>query len=352
MNDENLSLRSRLLYGAIGTAVLVAGAGYALAGTQPDHSGATYYHATFGKAGQGLDKRSDVKIRGITVGGVEQVTLRPDGRVAVRIRIDENIKITRSAQAAIEPVSVFGPKDLTIDLGPEEGKGPYLPDGGTITRTKDPEELADVAWPAYRLTQALDPQDIATLLHTFSEGLNGQGPALRRTIDNGTKLLEVAYRRRAQIQRLIDDIAALSGTLGGRGAAITALAGDFNAVSPALSDRPDKVAQLLNEAGRLSDQVSSTLQRHGKDIGEIIDGGGRAVEVLYRERAEIPTLISGLTGFFTLLSDIIRVPGPEGSLLAQVVDYLPLDVCKIIVDVCRADPASAGTYLRLTGGVR
>lgn len=349
MSEENLSLRSRLLYGAIGTAVLVSGAAFALVGSQPDHSGATYYTASFGRAGQGLDHRSDVKVRGITVGGIDAVSLEPGGRVKVRIRIDEDLRITRDALAAIEPVSVFGPKDLTIDMGTQ---GPYLPAGGTITRTKDPEELSDVAWPAYRLTGALDPQDIATLLHTFSQGLNGQGPALRRSIDNGTRLLDVAYDRRAEIQRLIDDIAALSGTLGGRGDTITGLVRDFNAVAPALNGDPDKVAQLLAQAGRLSDQVSGTLQRHGGDIAEIIDGGGRAIEVLYQERSDIPTLVQGLTGFFGLLSDIIRIKGPENSLLAQAVDYLPLDVCKIIIDVCRADPSMAGSYLKLTGGGR
>ncbi|WP_119728949.1 MlaD family protein [Thermomonospora amylolytica] len=351
MSDDNLSLRSRLLYGAIGTAVLVGGAAYALAGTQPDHDGARYYHAVFGRAGQGLDDRSDVKIRGITVGGVDSVALRPDGRVRVRVRIDDReVRITRDALASIEPVSVFGPKDVAIDLGPAAGRGPFLDEGGTITRTEDPEELADVAWPAYRLTGALDPQDISTLLHTFSEGLHGQGPALRRSIDNGTKLLEVVHNRRAELQRLIDDVAALSGTLGGRGAVITGLAGDFTAVSGVISDRPDKIEQLLEQAGRLSDQLSGTLARHGDDIAGLIDGGSRAVEVLYQEQHEIPTLIDGLNGFFGLLSDIIRVPGPENSLLAQAVTFLPADICKVFVDACTA--GGDRTYLRLPGAPR
>lgn len=351
MSDDNLSLRSRLLYGAIGVAVLACGAAYALAGTQPDHAGARYYHAVFGRAGQGLDDRSDVKIRGITVGGVESVALRPDGRVRVRFRIDDrDVRITRDAVASIEPVSVFGPKDLAVDLGATAGRGPFLEEGGTITRTEDPEEPADAAWPAYRLTGALDPQDISTLLHTFSEGLHGQGPALRRSIENGTKLLEVVHDRRAELRRLVGDVAALSETLGGRGKTVTGLADDLTAVSGVLADRPDKIEQLLEQAGRLSEQLSGTLTRHGDDIAELIDGGSRAVAVLHGEQRAIPTLIDGLNGFFSLLSDIIRVPGPENSLLAQVVAFLPTDVCKIFVDAC--DTGDDRTYLRLPGGPR
>src|SRR5690606_13473461 len=105
----------------------------------------------------------------------------PDGRVRVRFRIDDrDVRITRDAVASIEPVSVFGPKDLAVDLGATAEKGPFLEEGGTVARTEDPEEPADAAWPAYRLTGALDPQDLSALLHTFSEGLRGQGPALRR----------------------------------------------------------------------------------------------------------------------------------------------------------------------------
>ncbi|HEX2316283.1 MAG TPA: MCE family protein [Thermomonospora sp.] len=351
MSDENLSLRSRLTFGALGTAVLVGGTVFALVGTTPDHSGAVYYHATFGRAGQGLDHRSDVKVRGITVGGVDAVTLEPSGRVRVRIRVDDaDVRVTRDAVASIEPLSVFGPKDLAIDMGPGTPAGPFLPDGGTIRRTKDPQELSDVAWPAYRLTGALDPQDMATVLHTFARGLHGQGPALRRSVDNGARLLDLAYRNRATIERLIEDVAALSGVLGGRGDTLTGLARDFTAVAPAINGRPDKVADLLAQAGRLSDEVSGTLRANGGDLAEFIDGASRAVDVLYQERGEIPTLLDGLNRFFGLLSDIIRVPGPKNSLLAQAVAYLPVNLCDIFVDACRADPS--GSFLNLTGGRR
>lgn len=352
MTDENLSRRSRLAFGIVGTGVLVGGAVLAAVGSQADHSGATYYNASFGRAGQGLDKRSDVKVRGVTVGGIDAVHLGKDGRVSIRIRVDKGVKVANTASAAIEPVSVFGPKDLTLDMGVGEGKGPYLDNGATITRTKDPQELADTAWPTYRLASAIDPQEIATVLHTFSQGLYGQGPALRRTVDNGAKLIDLAYGNRAQIQQLIADIGSLSDTFGGRGDTIVATLRDFNAVSPAINGRPDKVSQLLDQAGGAAGRVGDTLRRHGDDIGDFVDGGGRAVNVLYGERANIPRLVDGLNGFFGLLGNIIRVPGPEKSLLAQVVASLPLDICKILVDVCRASPTEAKSFLKLPGGGR
>ena len=80
-----------------GAAVLVA------LGSTESHEGSTYLTASFGRAGQGLDPgRSDVKIRGITVGTVDAVTLERTGRVTVRVRMDRGVKVPRSATARIE----------------------------------------------------------------------------------------------------------------------------------------------------------------------------------------------------------------------------------------------------------
>ncbi|WP_241683747.1 MlaD family protein [Actinomadura sp. J1-007] len=139
MSEETLSSRSRTIFGVVGAGVIAAAATFVAVGSTPSHAGSTYYTASFGRAGQGLDPgKSDVKIRGITVGGIDTVKLRRDGRVSVRMRVDKGVRIPATTSATIEPVSVFGPKDMALDLGPGELHGPYLPDGGTVAKTKDP----------------------------------------------------------------------------------------------------------------------------------------------------------------------------------------------------------------------
>ncbi|RAY15842.1 virulence factor Mce family protein [Actinomadura craniellae] len=341
MSDETLSLKSRLIYAAAGLSILAAGAAATVAGVRTTHPGATYYSASFGRAGQGLDERSDVKIRGIAVGGVESVRLDSAGRALVRFRVDEGVRVPSTTIAQIEPVSVFGPKDLVLDLGAGEGRGPYLADGAKVTQTKDPEELSDIAWPAYNLTRAINPDDLTVLMHTFSAGLNGQGPALRRTIDNGAKLIDLTHANRAAIGSLLSDVNLLTGTFEDRGDTFVGLARDLNELSPALAGKPDQFAKLLDGTSRLSATVGDLLDRHGYRIGQIVDGAGRTVSVVYQERRNIPLLIDSLNGFFEGLASVIRIPGPEGSVIAQAVNYLPLDICRIIQDVC--GPITTGT---------
>ncbi|TDD76709.1 MCE family protein [Actinomadura darangshiensis] len=350
MSDETLSSRSRTIFGLVGAGVIAAAAAFVAIGSTPSHAGSTYYDATFGRAGQGLDPgKSEVKIRGIAVGAVDDLKLDDNGRVTVRLRVDKGVKIADSAVATVEPVSVFGPKDLALDLGAHELTGPYLEDGGRIAKTNDPQELSDTAWPAYRLTKAINPDDVATLLHTFGAGLSGQGEALRRTVDNGAIVVDATYKNRAAIQSLLADINGLSGTFASRGDTITGFAGDFNRLSQTINERPDKVTQLLDESSRLGQTLGSNLQQHGRNLGGLIDTGGGLADALNDQIRNVPVLLDSLNGFFALLSQIIRIPGPEGTLIAQARDDLPLDICQIFVDACSKTPSKTAFQMQLPG---
>jgi phospholipid/cholesterol/gamma-HCH transport system substrate-binding protein len=327
------------MFGLAGLSVIAAAATFVVLGSTPDHAGSTYFDASFGRAGQGLDPgKSDVKIRGITVGTVDRLDLERSGRVKVRIRVDEGVRVPRTTTARIEPVSVFGPKDVLLDLGQGELNGPFLADGARIDRTTDPQDLSETAWPAYRLTQAINPDEVTTILHAFSSGLSGQGPALRRTLVNGSTVIDATHANRAVIQSLISDISGLSGTLGPRGDTINRTIGDFNRLSPVISGKPDKVSQLLDQGGALADTVGGTMARQGGNLGKLIDGAGKTLAVTNEQRRNLPVLIDSLNGFFALLADIIRIPGPENTVIAQARATLPLDLCKTFIDVC---PASA-----------
>src|SRR5438552_3072012 len=115
----------------------------------------------------------------------------------------QGVRVPASSSLVIEPLSLFGPKFIDLRPGSGEGTGPYLADGATIRQTTDPQELTDIAQPTYNLLNAIDPKDAATLLHTFSAGLDGRGPALAGTLDNASKLLDLSTSNTANLKSLI-----------------------------------------------------------------------------------------------------------------------------------------------------
>ncbi|MFD0684756.1 MCE family protein [Actinomadura fibrosa] len=331
MSDEQLSPRSRIAYALAGLAAIALAVAAVAVTASPDEGRVRRYRAVFARAGQGLDPgRSDVKVRGIAVGTVEAVRLRPDGRAAVALRVDDAIAVPATTRVLVEPVSVFGPKDLVLELG----AGPALPDGGEIVRTADPREPADAARPAYDLARAIAPEDVAALLRALAGGLRGQGPALRRTVEDGARLVDAVHARRDEIERLILDLTGVSRTLGDRGGVLAGAAEDFDLLAPSLHDRPDHVSRLLDAAGELADRTSGTLVRHGDDLGRVIDGGAAAAAAVAPRARHLGMLLSALNRLFLGLGGIIRVPGPEGTLLAAGTGTLPLDLCAVFIDLC------------------
>lgn len=339
--STDLTKRSRRLFGLIGAGSLATAAVLSYLGVQQRHPGSTYLTADFGHSAQGLDDQSDVKVRGINVGKVSSVKLTQDGHVRVRIRLDRGIKAPVTSSAAIEPLSIFGPKFIDLRPGADEGAGPYLADGAAIAQTQDLQDLTDIATPTYKLLGSVAPHDLATLLHTFSQGLNGRGQGLANTVDNAAALLNLSAQNTQNLKTLIANGQTISATLASRGDVIVRLAHDLNVIDPALSDDPAAFTAILTGTSRLSDQIVDLLQSNPGGPGAIIRSVTPAVDISYQTRANTPTSIQGVGSFFAQTSGILQVPGPQpGTLLGTetVHFYVNDPICTFILGVCRPYP--------------
>ncbi|MFC4913404.1 MlaD family protein [Actinomadura gamaensis] len=339
MSEVGLSGRSRAVFSCFGAAVIAGASGLAVYAANPSPPPSRYYSATFARAGQGLDSRSDVKVRGVTVGNVDSVKLTGDGRVRVRLRVDRGVRVPRGAEARIDPVSIFGPKEISLDFA-GAGDGPYLADGDAIARTREASDPAETAMPAYRLSQAIDPDDVVTLTRTLSEGLNGQGPALHRTIDNGSRLAGLGTSDRAELRTLIGSLNGLAGTFQGRGDEIVRTSRDASGLTALVGDRPDRITALLDQAGILSGRVGDRLRDHGANAGSLIDDLSGPATLVAANRPALSLLITNLTRLFNGLGGMLNGPGPSGYRTAMMIDSQQITPCGIFIDLCAtATPA-------------
>ncbi len=336
-SDLSLSRSSRVRFALIGGGMIALAAVAAGVAAVPSDPPSHYYSATFGRAGQGLDLRSQVKVRGMAVGGVESVSLDSRGRAVVRFRVDEDIKVPVTASVAIEPLSVFGPKDLTLDLGSGEGTGPYLKSEAEITKTTDPAELSDTGRPLAELTEALDPDDVSTVVHTLAQALRGNGEKLRRTTDNTRKVLDQLHGTRRETSRALKDAAALAGVLGDRTGALDQILDGTATLGETLGEDPEAFTSTLDNASVLADVLARTLKENGGDLATLIDKGSLLSGTLYGRQAELVSLIKGLNSLFGGLASIMQLPGPEGTLLGNTNLYISLNLCDELPDLCPAE---------------
>lgn len=269
--------------------------------------------ATFDRVGQGLDDFSDVRIRGVRVGEVEQLAHDEDGRAIVTMRIDPGVQVPTSTVAAIEPLSVFGPKFVRLDPGEGEQTGPWLEPGAMITDTVAPQELGDILVEASEVLGAIDPQEAFTLLRTLTDVLDGQGERIGRTLDDTVTLVELLEDTGPEAEQLLADLARLGTTFDDRGDDVVALADEAGEVLPDYTARAEAIGGLLEDASDTAHLLEGLLSRHGDDLGTTIDELDRISVMLAENRTELPAFLDALTGFFGGLGEITALELADGT---------------------------------------
>ena len=341
MRTVDLTSRSRLRFGVMGAAGIAVCLLLSYVAAQQSHPRASYLQAVFGRAGEGLDTHSDVKIRGVKVGGVSSVRLTGDGRRAlVTIRLDRGVRAPVTSEAAVVPLSVFGPKYIDLRPGKDEQTGPFLANRATITKTADPQELTDLAAPTVHLFDAMAPQDLAAILSTLGAGLDGRGQEVGGLVDNSAKLLDLGARRRQDLSGIIGNGSALAETAAAHGDEVGQIIDDLNVVLPSVTGDPRQFGRLLDGLDSSAGTLVQILGSDPRAPGRIIDAVAPTAGVLYAYRAYFPDLITSGGAILTQLTGIARAPGPHHTLLSRVTIHIePTNaLCKTLVGLCGPAP--------------
>jgi phospholipid/cholesterol/gamma-HCH transport system substrate-binding protein len=273
--------------------------------------------ARFSSAGQGLQPKSDVKIRGVNIGTVKSVRL-DRGRAVVRMDIDDDERVPVAASATVRPKTLFGEKFVDIEPGPTEEQGPFLGDEDEIAKAVGGFELERVLSDAYPLLKAIDVDELATILTELSKAGADLGPTINRSIVNFSVVADQQVGRLDELERFLDDLALLSETLASSAPTLVDTAKDLNVALPELNARGDKVAVALDQAARLSADLADLLEHHRPFLDKAVTEGGKTLQLLFDERGQIPGLVKGLRYFFEVLGSVGRIELGDGTNLAAV----------------------------------
>ena len=313
----NTERNRRIASGAIGILLLVALVSVGIKAAFGAFAGGYHLEGTFAAAGQGLNEGSSVAIRGVNVGEVSSIQL-VDNEARVRVRIDDGVRIPETAQAVIRPKTLFGEKYVDIDLGADEGTGPYLADGDEIVDTLGGFELERVLADAYPVLEAIDPAELAVVLDELATAGRGLGPNINRQIVNSSILAELAVANDAEFRQLTSDLALLTEELEVLSPDLVAGARDLNAALPSLNARGDQLNAALRDAGRLAGDLADLLEANESFTTNALTNGSRQLQVIDDRRQQLQPLLLGITRYTRTLAEAIRVEVGDGTLMAAV----------------------------------
>jgi len=238
-----------------------------------------------------LNPHSDVKLQGVLVGEVREIT--SDGRAAtIHIALDPDKVdlIPANVDAVILPKTLFGEKyvDLRSPVSPAEER---IGADDEIRQSRTSVEIGHLFNKLVPLLRTLRPEQVSTLLNSTAQALEGQGRTLGETVDLLARLargLEPSLETLAhdvdqfadvadiyadvtpQLMRLLDNSAAFS-----RGVLVPEEK-NFSAFLDSVITTADTASEVLEE----NSQALITLNGRARPVLEVLDRYAVAVGCL------------------------------------------------------------------------
>jgi phospholipid/cholesterol/gamma-HCH transport system substrate-binding protein len=212
----------------------------------------------------GLKTGDMVRIAGVEVGKVQDITVRPDATVGVSFSTDDTVVLTDGTRAAIRYDNLFGGRYLAL----EEGAGGVrtLQPGQTIpvARTQPALDLDSLIGGFRPLFRALNPDQVNELSGQLLAALQGQGGTVGSFLDQAAAVTNTLANRDQLIGQVIDNLNVVLGSIGNQSdrfdTAVTSLSDLVNGLAARKTDISNAVAYTNAAAGTLADLLAQTRQ--------------------------------------------------------------------------------------------
>ena len=174
------------------------------------------YSAVFTDASR-LKSGDTVRVAGIRVGTVTDVSLQSDREVLVDFDADRGLKLTSGTKAAIRYLNLTGDRYLELADGP--GSTRLLPPGSQIPvdRTQPALDLDLLLSGLKPVVQGLNPQDVNALTASLVQVFQGQGDTLDSLLSKTSSFTSTIADDNQTVQSLIDNLNTVLGTVAKNG---------------------------------------------------------------------------------------------------------------------------------------
>jgi phospholipid/cholesterol/gamma-HCH transport system substrate-binding protein len=313
-----------------------------------DFDGDYQLQGTFPRAGEGLDPGSAVVFRGVQVGRVSTISLA-DNQARVGVLIQPSFKVPATATATIEPVNLFGAEQVAISTPHGNADaGPYLSPGGSFAHAQSSDELGDLFAAATPLLNAVNDNNLATVLGELSQASQGEGPKIAASISAGTQLAGLLDRTlNAQILAL-DSFAKFAQATAPAAADFNNLNDEINAGLPAFNAEEADYEHLLNTLIPFSDRLAALLSTYHPDIATILVSGDNVSRVLLAQQDEIGQVVNGAYHYFQKIAEGASGLNhlPDGSTYAYFNTFILFSDVNSLVCNLIAPPTGGMSFLQ------
>jgi phospholipid/cholesterol/gamma-HCH transport system substrate-binding protein len=219
----------------------------------------------------GLKGGNFVRIAGVEVGKVEEISIGDNGIVTVVFDADDSVALNGGTRAIVRYDNVIGGRYLALEDGP--GAPGRLPAGATIPpeRTAPALDLDALIGGFRPLFRALDPKQVNALSAELISAFQGRG---------------------ATISTVLSQTAVLTNTLADRDELVGQVIANLNTVLGSLSQQKDQFVTAVDSLSELINGLASHKQDITNSIAYANAASGSIADLLQQSRPAIQKVVT------------------------------------------------------------
>jgi len=251
------------------------------------------HQALFTEAG-GLVPGNDVKVSGVKVGSVSDISLER-GLALVTFMVDGRVRLGSDTTAHIRTGTLLGQRVLTLESA---GGGTLRStDVIPVTRTGSPFSLSDALGEFAGNTRDTDTAALNQSLDTLSATIDRLAPQLSPTFDGLSRISRALNDRNEALSGLLKSAAQVTAILGERSQQVNTLILNADELLGVLEARRYAIVTLLANTSALSQQLTGLVADSEAELAPALEKLNSVTEVLQRNNDNITKAMAGLAKF-------------------------------------------------------
>lgn len=250
----------------------------------------------------GLKGGNFVRVAGVEVGKVKDLTLHKDGTVTVDFAIDKGLTLTEGTRAAVRYENLIGDRYLALEEGP--GSVRKLQPGQTIPLDRTAPALdVDALIGGFRpLFRALDPDQVNALSGELLKVFQGQGGTISSVLAQTSALTTTLAGRDQLIGQVITNLNTVLGTFAERDQQFADGLDKLSELVAGLAERKSDIATGTAYINAAAGSVADLLTAAREPLKEAVAQTDRFAGQVMADRDYVDELVRTLPDAYQVLA--------------------------------------------------
>lgn len=259
------------------------------------------YRAEFSDI-SGLKSGDFVRIAGVEVGQVQDISIERNAVVIVDFSSDDTVHLTQGSKALIRYDNLIGGRYLELQEG--AGSLDALAPGGTIPleRTQPALDLDELIGGFRPLFRALDPDQVNVLSSQLIKVFQGQGATIGSFLAQTGSLTSTLANRDALIGEVIGNLNTVLGSLGGQSEQFDKAVTSLSGLVQGLASRKTEISDAIAHASNAATSIADLMEQARPPLQNAVQQTDRVAGIAVADHEYLDNLLNTLPDKYRLLA--------------------------------------------------